>query len=309
LLVVKEQLKSFYQKYSIYLEPIAKFLTALVVFTLINKQLGFNPRLCGLPIVLILSTFCAFTPSVFLVVLAMLLSIGHILAISKILAGLVAMVLLIMYCFFSRLTPKFGHIVIAVPILYFLKIPYCVPILLGLMASPIAIIPVACGTAAYFLIITIKELTSATLGASMEDIINLVRTVVDGWMKNPDMIFAMTVFCIVLVTIYIIRKQDFNYSFEIAIMVGAVVNILGFFIGNLGLDIQVNLLEVLLGTIGSALIAYIVWFFRLTLDHTAIERIQFEDDDYYYYVKAVPKMKVTPPEKSVKKINEKKETT
>ena len=31
--------------------------------------------------------------------------------------------------------------------------------------------------------------------------------------------------------------------------------------------------------------------------------MQFEDDEYYYYVKAVPKMTVAAPEKTVKKIN------
>ena len=29
------------------------------------------------------------------------------------------------------------------------------------------------------------------------------------------------------------------------------------------------------------------------MDYTRTEKVQFEDDDYYYYVKAVPKIKVT----------------
>ncbi len=307
LLVIKEQIKQFYQKTSVYMNPFVKFITAFVVFILINQQLGFNPKLNSLPIVLILSTFCAFTPSVILVLLAMVVSIGHILAVSKILAVLVAIIFLIIYCFFAKFTPNFGHVILAIPILYFLKIPYCVPILLGLIATPIAIIPVACGVSVYFLICVIRDLTSSTLGASMEDILNLVRTVIDNWLRNPNMIFAIFVFCAIVLVTYIIRKQEFDYAFEISIVAGATVNVLGFLIGNIGFDIQVNLLAVILGTLGSAIIVYIIWFFRLTLDHTAIEKIQFEDDDYYYYVKAVPKIKVTAPEKNVKKINEKKE--
>ena len=38
------------------------------------------------------------------------------------------------------------------------------------------------------------------------------------------------------------------------------------------------------------------------------EKTQFEDDDYYYYVKAVPKIKVTTPEVSIKRINAQKAT-
>ena len=43
-----------------------------------------------------------------------------------------------------------------------------------------------------------------------------------------------------------------------------------------------------------------------SLDYTRIEHVQFEDDDYYYFVKAVPKITVTTPEKKVKRINTRK---
>lgn len=42
--------------------------------------------------------------------------------------------------------------------------------------------------------------------------------------------------------------------------------------------------------------------FRFNLDYSRTEKVQFEDDEYYYYVKAVPKMTVATPEKKVKKI-------
>ena len=48
--------------------------------------------------------------------------------------------------------------------------------------------------------------------------------------------------------------------------------------------------------------AFVVQFFRFNLDYSRTEKVQFEDDEYYYYVKAVPKMTVATPEKKVKKI-------
>ena len=38
-------------------------------------------------------------------------------------------------------------------------------------------------------------------------------------------------------------------------------------------------------------------------DYTRTERLEYEDDDYYYYVKAVPKALVATSERSIKKIN------
>ena len=58
-------------------------------------------------------------------------------------------------------------------------------------------------------------------------------------------------------------------------------------------------LEVILG-IGCC---YIYRFFRGIGDVSRIEKVSFEDDEYFYYVKAVPKASVATSERSIKKIN------
>jgi hypothetical protein len=42
------------------------------------------------------------------------------------------------------------------------------------------------------------------------------------------------------------------------------------------------------------------------VDYSRTEYVQFEDDDYYYYVKAVPKLTVSAPDVKVQKINARK---
>ena len=37
-------------------------------------------------------------------------------------------------------------------------------------------------------------------------------------------------------------------------------------------------------------VSLILEFFFYNLDFSRVERVQFEDDEYYYFVKAVPKM-------------------
>ena len=44
-------------------------------------------------------------------------------------------------------------------------------------------------------------------------------------------------------------------------------------------------------------------FLMFQMDYSRAENVQFEDDEYYYYVKAVPKVILSRPEKTVKKIN------
>ena len=45
----------------------------------------------------------------------------------------------------------------------------------------------------------------------------------------------------------------------------------------------------------------ITYIFR-DLDYTRVEKVQFEDDDYYYYVTAIPKIKLTKEEEEIKTI-------
>ena len=50
-----------------------------------------------------------------------------------------------------------------------------------------------------------------------------------------------------------------------------------------------------------------VQFFRMSLDYTGVRKLQFEDDEYFYYVKAVPKLKVAVVDKTVTKIDDRDE--
>ena len=59
----------------------------------------------------------------------------------------------------------------------------------------------------------------------------------------------------------------------------------------------------MLGSILALAVAKVIEFFRFCVDYSRTEKVQFEDDEYYYYVKAVPKMTVAAPSKTVKKIN------
>ena len=50
-----------------------------------------------------------------------------------------------------------------------------------------------------------------------------------------------------------------------------------------------SLVGVILGSIVCALIALVMQFFQFNLDYARTEKVQFEDDEYYYYVKRFPK--------------------
>ena len=84
---------------------------------------------------------------------------------------------------------------------------------------------------------------------------------------------------------------------------GAIVNIMILLVGDLMFDTNVALFGVVLGTIISLLLTAVLQFFVFNVDYSRTEKVQFEDDEYYYYVKAVPKVTVAKAEKKVKQIS------
>lgn len=308
LLVLKERMIKLYQKADYYIKPIIKFLVSLTVFMMINQQIGYDSRLKSLPVVLALSLLGAFTPSSILVLLAAAVSAGHVYFISKILSIIVIAVFFILYFLFARFTPRYGYVVLAVPVLYILKIPYVIPLLLGMTASPAAIVPAGCGVIVFYFFRIIREAAATMVNNSAEDVLALYKYVMDSLIGNKEMILAVIIFAAVLLVTYFVRKSKIDYAFYIAVAAGVTTNIIAFLIGDLRLNISNQIIAMILGSLASGVIVLVVQFFRLTLDYTAVERTQFEDDDYYYYVKAVPKMKVTVPKKDVKRINVQKST-
>lgn len=303
LLEFKEKLNRFYAENGKFIWPLIKFLAAFTVFTLINNSIGYDQRLHNILIVICISILGALLPTALLVLLAALFATVHVYYVSPVLSIIVLMLLLILYFLFVRFMPKSGYVVLAVPILYLMKIPFVIPILLGLISGPIAMIPMSCGLIVYFLFKIIKDVNLVTSGTSAEDILGVYKYVVDHLMNNKEMILVIVVFGVVLLFTYFIRNLSMDYAFYIAILVGAVVNVLGFLIGGLVLTATTNLVFIILGSIISGLIVLVIQFFRLNLDYSTVEFTQFEDDDYYYYVKAVPKVKITVPKKDVKRIN------
>jgi len=306
LLVFRERVKNFYQRYDIYIKPAVKFIFALVAFITINNEIGYDARLKSIPIVLGMSLISAFTPSAVMVLIAALMAALHVYFISPLLSIIIIMLLLIIYFLFARFTPRLGYVILAVPILYFLKIPYVIPILLGIIATPIAIIPIVCGVLIYNIFQVMQTAVTMQADTSVEDVLSLYTFVIDNLVSNKPMIMSIVIFALILMVVFYVRRMKFDYAFEISIAAGALTSILGFLISDLIFDNSDQIFIMIIGTIISAGIVYVIHFFKLTLDYSGVELAQFEDDVYYYYVKAVPKVTVTTPQRKVKHINVKK---
>ena len=59
LLVAKQKIIVFFEKYDVYIMPVIKFLVALISLSVINSKLGYMEQINALPIVLIAALMCS----------------------------------------------------------------------------------------------------------------------------------------------------------------------------------------------------------------------------------------------------------
>lgn len=305
LLVIREYLKHFYSKNEVYIKPVWKLLLAFITLMVINGKLGYMNRIDNIAVVLIVALMCSFLPTGCIAVFASLFIILHMYALSLECALVALMLILVMYLLYFRFTPKESVVVLLTPLSFALKVPYIMPLALGLSKTPASVISVGCGTIIYYFMAFINENATA-INVMEDDMTTKFRYLIDGLVDNKAMIVTIVAFSIALIVVYVIRRMSVDHSWTIAMIAGTLVNIVMLLVGDLIFDTKVSILGVLIGGIVAILLAKVLQFFIFSVDYSRTERVQFEDDEYYYYVKAVPKLSVATPTKTVKKINTQK---
>lgn len=308
LLEMKQHLKIFYSRYDVYLIPTIKFLVAFFAFVILNSQVGFMERAANPAISLLLALLCSFLPVNLIAIFGAVLLCIHAYALSLELFAIAAGLLFIMYAVYFRVAPGYGYVLVLTPLAFFLRIPYAIPLVLGLVATPVSAIPAGCGTIIYYLIYYMKSNEKMLGSSEAEEMSARFLNLIESVLNNRLMILTVLVFAVVLVIVYAIRKLSLDYSWYLAIGIGAVVNIVLFLLGAMVMETNVAIGSLVVGTLLSFLLALVVEFFVFSVDYSRTEYTQFEDDEYYYYVKAVPKMSIAISEKKVKKINSRKKT-
>ena len=302
LLEFRDALRDFYSRHEIYLLPFFKFLLSFLVIFVINLNLGPASRISNMVVVLVVSLICACLPMNLLVVISMLFTVWHFYEISLECAIAGGSVFLIMFLLYYRFSPKEALVVLLMPMFFGLKIPFVVPIVTGLLCSFTGAVAVSCGVIAYYVSVYMRDNASVITMLDADNIVARFRYIVDGLLKNKGMLVVMVAFLAATLVVWILRRLPVAYCWTIAIIIGSVLMLVILLMGSLSYDTGMTTGSMIVGMIASMALAGVVHFFAFNVDYSRTEKVQFEDDEYYYYVKAIPKNTVTRSKKAVKKI-------
>lgn len=303
ILELREKLKIVYQKFGTYLNLLFKFIFGLAVFFTIKNAIGYDAVVSSTPVILALSLVTAFVPSGVFALICVIVAVVNVYKMSSILALFVVLVFLIMYFLVLRYTPKYGYVLVAMPVLLYYGVPYFMPIFLGIMSTPVTIVPVICGSIAFYTLKSIGSVTKGQDAVNPDEALAIFKSVTDKFKADKEMILVTVILAVVLLIVYVLKRSKFNHSAEIATITGVVVSMVIFLLACIGMDLEMGIVQIIVFSLLGGFVAYAAYFMRTVLDYSAVEIVQFEDDDYYYYVKAVPKIKIQAQVSKIKNIS------
>ena len=302
ILKIRESIIILYRKNEKWLIPILKFLIGMYAFSFVNK-IGYMEALNNPAFMVVMGVLSIFLPLVWIAFFMILMVITHLLAASIEVAVIVGIFLICFQIFYIRVFPKESLLIFAMVVGYYFNLPYLVVLLGGLYIGLSAIPAVAIGTLIWHCIPMIKELCtgggSDLTNIAIDDLLeipavfaNIYARIMSFVANEQAWLISAIIFAMIIVLIYIITSVEIDYANYVAIGVGAFINILGFILAIILVKLEIGIIGLIFFTIISAAIAAVVQFFSRVLDYSSAERIQFEDEEYYYYVRAIPKVPI-----------------
>lgn len=311
LLEIKTVITTLYRKSEFVLLPLIKFIFAMIILSKVDNFMdhfdtsGKLDILSTFSVRMAMSLIVAFVPGTWFVFLIIVNVCARLFFVSLEATFIVLVVMMVMYLMFVRLFPKEAVLSIVTAFMLSLNLPYLIPLLVGLLIGPAGIIPVCVGVMAYFFagyIPGLLEMKAGDLAEMPQVLIDMYKYFVTSASQDRKMLIMIGVFAGVIVATYFVSRLEMDFIHYIAIGFGGLVMIFGFIIGNVIMGAGVGIFGMFIGTILAVIIVGIIQFFRFSLDYQKTEKHQFEDDDYFYYVKAVPKIKIAKSSNEVKTI-------
>ena len=301
ILELREKLVRFYGKNEVYLTPIIKFCIAFATFMMINQSIGYMKSISTMPVALILALLCSVLPMNSMIMLASGVILVDMYALSMEVCLVTLLLFLVLYFVYFRFAPKNGYDVLLTPVAFKLGIPYVAPIGMGLLRSVYSIFSFICGTVVYYFLNGVKQNAAVLSDTTDQQNVAASKIVValNQLLGNKEMFLVLGIMTATIIIVYIIRRMSIENSWVIAIVSGILFESIGLVAGYILLGISGKTVSVLVGSLISGLIAFVIQFLFFNLDYSRTERLQFEDDEYYYYVKAVPKAFVSGTDKRV----------
>lgn len=289
ILKFRQSVKEFCSKYDMIITPVVRFILYLIMYMTLNSMTGYSTAFGSTKVAVLMAVISAVTSDGIGLGLGALLLTGQLFSANVEIGAVFLLLFLVLYCAYIRFFPKTIWIVLFAPVFFLVKLQFLLPILAGMLVGPAAMFSVGIGCIIYYFMIAAGDYVDALASAGGAEIAASYKFIFEALKGNKELVLTVVVFAVIVLIVAIIYKLSFDYSWYVAIAIGGVFEIILFLVGNVTTGADMSLTSVVIGSLVSVIVAAVVQFWKTVVDYSKVEKTQFEDDEYYYYVKAVPK--------------------
>jgi len=261
-----------------------------MVFQQINSNFEFMELASSFYITIGLALICAFMPLVIMVFAATGLVLLHFYSLSMPIMAVSLIIFVLLYIFFLRFMPQKSWIVLLVPLAYVFEVPYILPVVFGLLGTPAFAIPVVGGTVVYHILYYVQTTTVIYDDVDIPGMIEAAVIFTQQILSNQEMWATAIVLAVSLLIVYGIRTRAIPHAWKIASLTGAIGVIVLSWMGSVTLEVPISYNTMIVNGVIAIILGLLLEFIFFSVDYTKTEHLQFEDSEYYYYVKAIPKL-------------------
>ncbi len=284
---MREDCRRFIGEKEIFIVMILKFLIALCMILTIKAGVTLQAPGGSIIIIAILGgALCAFLPSGFMAFFGaaecIYLAFGISLMLALFLGLLFAVIFFLVMLFFddAPIITVIGALLCAV------GLPFVMPVSLGLLKKPSASASACAGVLVFGALKWVSVAGSALSPGGDSSPLTLVS---EAFKQDTAFIFTIVLTGCVTVMVSVIRRLPYAMSCYIAAASGIIVNLLAPLIAGLTGSVEIEPLSVMLSFLVSLASAGFIIFMDRSLGSARTEYLETEDEDYVYYIKAVPK--------------------
>ena len=287
--LIRNRIRQFFAAGDIYILPVLKFILAFVLLTVLNRRLGYLEILTSTFLVVLLSVLCAIMPISGMAIVGAIFIVLHCFGLSMMTGAVAAAMYLLILILVLRFVPKDAPVLVLGPVASLIGVPCAVPLGLGLTGNA------ASAFSAMVSVVSVsflKQLPAAGALLQAGEMTNLevLQSLLENILLSKEMVLSIVIAAATVLAVVLLKRLLTNYTWLISVAGGAAAYLILTMVGSSVLlesapEVPALLKNVLL----SLVIGVVMAFFMHSLDYSRAKNVQFEDDEYYYYVKAVPK--------------------
>ena len=297
---MRDSARKYIQAHEMWVSRAGHGLIMLLCLIAAASAFPFAPGLNRAWIILPLSVLGAFMPFSAEALVIWLFILLNLFTLSGSLAGLTLVMLFVAYIFCAVYQARKYHHIAGMVAARLFGCPYVIPVQAALLGSASEVVTVIGGAVLSFFLREVS--VNANILREGDGRMALVDFLRDKIVGNQMLYVYILAMVALFLIVYVVRRMSLENSWIIAVGAGVSVEFLVMLTGYLFIGSGRNIPMLILANLLTVVVGLTTSYLFQDLDYSRVEKVQFEDDDYYYYVTAVPKIRLAEEKKEIKRI-------